>query len=221
MGFYAPAQIVRDAQEHGVEVRPVDINFSFWDCTLEPGSEACLGVPSPLVAGGTREGGYFGDSPHCFDNSELPDRAPEQTLRGARSLNTAIVATPLPNPPPQGGREPSCACGDNLPNAIAPAHKSAKLHPRHAEMKNDIRATHAVRSRFPADQLFFRRRRPLRSRTSAGAGFDSIRDLWLRTGLAPSVLERLAEADAFRSLGLDRRDALWAVAGLAAFGRHG
>src|SRR5919106_5739315 len=36
MGFYAPAQIVRDAREHGVEVRPVDINFSDWDCTLEP-----------------------------------------------------------------------------------------------------------------------------------------------------------------------------------------
>jgi error-prone DNA polymerase len=36
MGFYAPAQIVRDAREHGVEVRPVDVNYSDWDCTLEP-----------------------------------------------------------------------------------------------------------------------------------------------------------------------------------------
>jgi error-prone DNA polymerase len=36
MGFYAPAQIVRDAREHDVEVRPVDINCSVWDCTLEP-----------------------------------------------------------------------------------------------------------------------------------------------------------------------------------------
>ena len=36
MGFYAPAQIVRDAQEHGVEVRPVDVNYSDWDNTLEP-----------------------------------------------------------------------------------------------------------------------------------------------------------------------------------------
>ena len=35
MGFYAPAQIVRDAQQHGVEVRPVCINASRWDCTLE------------------------------------------------------------------------------------------------------------------------------------------------------------------------------------------
>jgi error-prone DNA polymerase len=35
MGFYAPAQIVRDARDHGVEVRPVCINASRWDCTLE------------------------------------------------------------------------------------------------------------------------------------------------------------------------------------------
>jgi len=35
MGFYAPAQIVRDARDHGVEVRPVSINHSHWDCTLE------------------------------------------------------------------------------------------------------------------------------------------------------------------------------------------
>jgi error-prone DNA polymerase len=38
MGFYAPAQLVRNAQEHGVEVRPVDVNFSRYDCTLEGGA---------------------------------------------------------------------------------------------------------------------------------------------------------------------------------------
>jgi error-prone DNA polymerase len=37
MGFYAPAQLVRDAREHKVEVRPPDVNASDWDCTLEPG----------------------------------------------------------------------------------------------------------------------------------------------------------------------------------------
>lgn len=36
MGFYAPAQIVRDAQAHGIEVRPICANASRWDCTLEP-----------------------------------------------------------------------------------------------------------------------------------------------------------------------------------------
>ena len=36
MGFYAPAQIVRDARDHGIDVRPVCVNASRWDCTLEP-----------------------------------------------------------------------------------------------------------------------------------------------------------------------------------------
>src|SRR5438309_8030713 len=39
MGFYAPAQLVRDARAHGVEVRPVDACVSLWDCTLEPRAE--------------------------------------------------------------------------------------------------------------------------------------------------------------------------------------
>ncbi|MEX0978811.1 MAG: error-prone DNA polymerase, partial [Pirellulales bacterium] len=38
MGFYAPAQLVRDAREHGVEVRAVDVGASRWDCTLEDGA---------------------------------------------------------------------------------------------------------------------------------------------------------------------------------------
>ena len=40
MGFYAPAQIIRDAREHGVEVRPVDVNDSAWDCTPGRGRAA-------------------------------------------------------------------------------------------------------------------------------------------------------------------------------------
>ena len=44
MGFYAPAQIVRDAQEHGVEVRAVDVNASRWDSTLERGGDGALAL---------------------------------------------------------------------------------------------------------------------------------------------------------------------------------
>ncbi len=52
MGFYAPAQIVRDAREHGVDVRPVDVNKSTWDCTLEPGDGGwALRLGSRLVKG--------------------------------------------------------------------------------------------------------------------------------------------------------------------------
>ncbi|WP_313195177.1 error-prone DNA polymerase [Shinella zoogloeoides] len=44
MGFYAPAQIVSDAQAHGVEVRPVCINASRWDCTLEDAGDEAMKV---------------------------------------------------------------------------------------------------------------------------------------------------------------------------------
>ncbi|WP_312084823.1 error-prone DNA polymerase [Brevundimonas sp.] len=45
MGFYAPAQIVRDAQQHGVKIRPVCVEASRWDCTLEPsGADGVLAV---------------------------------------------------------------------------------------------------------------------------------------------------------------------------------
>ncbi len=44
MGFYAPAQLVRDAREHGVEIRPVSINDSEWDSTLEPRADGALAL---------------------------------------------------------------------------------------------------------------------------------------------------------------------------------
>jgi error-prone DNA polymerase len=46
MGFYAPAQIVRCAREHGVAAREADVNHSLWDCTLEPANS----IPHPLLS---------------------------------------------------------------------------------------------------------------------------------------------------------------------------
>jgi error-prone DNA polymerase len=61
MGFYAPSQLVQDARRHGVEVRPVDVRASDWDCSLEPRAD---GLPDPalrlglrLVKGLTQEAG--------------------------------------------------------------------------------------------------------------------------------------------------------------------
>ena len=130
MGFYQPAQLVRDARDHGVEVRAVDVNGSNWDCTLE-------------------------EAP--FD----PER---------------IIG-------------------------------------RHRSMRGVIRTRHAVR-------LGFRQIKGLsRDRMAAfverrGDGYVSVRDVWLRSGLDIGEIEKLAGADAFRSLGLDRRAALWAVRAL-------
>lgn len=44
MGFYAPAQLVHDVREHGIEVRQVSINHSHWDCTIEPRADGTLAL---------------------------------------------------------------------------------------------------------------------------------------------------------------------------------
>jgi error-prone DNA polymerase len=58
MGFYAPAQLIRDLREHGGMVRPADVNLSDWDCTLEPANDGVAlrlglrlvrGLPQPLA----------------------------------------------------------------------------------------------------------------------------------------------------------------------------
>jgi error-prone DNA polymerase len=136
MGFYAPAQIVRDVREHGVEVRPVDINRSDWDATLEPGP-----------------------------------RAAEQ------------------------------------------------LHSFNATMKDDIHSTHAIRLGF-CEIKGIREEEAKLIVKKRERRYDSIRDVWLRTGLPLATMERLADADAFASLGLSRREALWAVKILDRAGDH-
>ena len=80
-------------------------------------------------------------------------------------------------------------------------------------MRDVIRTTHAVRlglrqiKGLPKEKAkaFVERR---------GDGYESVRDVWLRSGLDVDEIEKLAEADAFRSLGIDRREALWAVRAL-------
>ncbi|MCC2653063.1 MAG: dnaE, partial [Microvirga sp.] len=107
MGFYAPAQLVRDAEHHGVEVRPPDINHSRWDCTLEPTEGAHLAVRLGL-----------------------------RTARGLANRDGALIV--------------AARCED---------------------------------------------------------AFASVDDLWRRARVPVPGLERLAEADAFGSLGLSRRQA--------------
>ncbi|HWN49451.1 MAG TPA: error-prone DNA polymerase [Xanthobacteraceae bacterium] len=238
MGFYAPAQIVRDARDHGVEVRPVDVNHSCWDNTLEAGI-----LPPPPLAGEGRDGATPGTEfveaaptfPTSGQNNRIwhgasspSPRLPSGRLRpsatgygegrGEGAFPPAQTRGEAPSPgaqeradlSPQAGRGEGCdqtrlppASGGGIP----------RLNPRHAEMADDIRTTYAVRLGF-RQISGFSEDDGLAIERCRGAGFDSIRDLWLRSALRPSVLERLAAADAFRSLGLDRRQALWAVRAL-------
>jgi error-prone DNA polymerase len=84
MGFYAPAQIVRDAAEHGVTVLPVDVNCSEWDCTLEQlegevalrlGLRQIDGLPEHVAAklvAARQAGGFFTDVIELRDRARLP-----------------------------------------------------------------------------------------------------------------------------------------------------
>jgi error-prone DNA polymerase len=81
MGFYAPAQLIRDAQAHGVSVLPVDINQSDWDCTLEPleSGAMALRLGLRLIRGLSRKPADAilaarGDRP-CRSVSDLAKRA--------------------------------------------------------------------------------------------------------------------------------------------------
>ncbi len=121
MGFYAPAQVVRDAREHGVEIRPVCVNASRWDCTLEP------------------------------------------RQNGAGQTGTSFAVR----------------LGLRMAKGLANQH---------------------------AAQLVGNR---------GGEPYHSVEAIWRRADVPAAALERLAEADAYRSLGLDRRQALWQVKGLA------
>ncbi len=127
----------------------------------------------------------------------------------------ASIANSPPTPPPPergrlgGGQSPLT---ETLPRqSIEPvAPDPPRLHPANADMAGDIRSTHVVRLGFRQIKGF--REEDAEALVGArGRGYDSVRDLWLRSGLSRAAIERLADADGFRSLGLDRRDALWAA----------
>ena len=134
MGFYAPAQIVRDAREHGVEAREADVTHSDWNSTLEADGKGSWALRLGLrQVDGLRE-------------DEVTKIMAVQRTTG--SGQQAIL--------------PAACC-------LLPA-----------------------------------------------ATFCSIEDIRQRTRVQVATLERLAAADAFRSLGLDRRQALWEVRALPA-----
>jgi error-prone DNA polymerase len=113
MGFYAPAQIVRDAREHGVVVRPVCVNASYWDNALEPDGRGGLAL-----------------------------RLGFRQIKGMRQDDADWIAA------------------------------------------------------------------------ARGNGYRDVAAVWRRAGTPPRLLARLAEADAFAALGLDRRTALWQAAAI-------
>jgi error-prone DNA polymerase len=180
MGFYAPAQIVRCAREHGVEAREADITASLWDCTLEPASDDSFALRLGL---------------------RQIDGLREEDVKRLVALRDRLPADLNPHlfmPPP-------------APNSIPPLEEeggSARTCPGRAGWGEEVQGPPPAA--FGGDL-------PTRGRDGArdtATLFRDVRDLWRRSGVSRACLEKLAGADAFRSLGLDRRQALWEVRGL-------
>ena len=179
MGFYAPAQIVRDARDHGVAAREVDVNFSQWDSTLEdtlssppPFAEQCSALTWGRPGGGESQQPALGISPTA------PSGIP-----------------PTPNPSPQRGRGMALRLGLRQIDGVQEAEIRKLLSVRdHVADRSETDGSVSVRA----------------------CGFRDVHDLWTRAGVRLVALEKLAAADAFRSLGLDRRQALWEVKALTA-----
>ena len=112
MGFYAPAQLVRDARDHGVEVRPTDVNHSEWDCTLEPTADGPFALRLGLrqIRGLKEKDAERGDGRPAARHP--PDRCPLARCPLAR----------LPHAP-----RPVAANGPSVSRPDSPGHRR-RLH---------------------------------------------------------------------------------------------
>ncbi|KAA2233141.1 error-prone DNA polymerase [Salinarimonas soli] len=215
MGFYAPAQIVRDACAHGVEIRAIDVNQSRWDCTLEETGGRLLAVRLGLRmakglanADGARLVAVRGASPP----GDAPASAPQDERARSWPGRGGAVAPhpPLHLSPARGERDhrhPSHHPLDHGRDGHAPLPPCGGDAPQGQRGVGEAHASprDGTSQRSPDGHDHHR----------PGEPFDSIEALKRRTGLPVAALERLADADAFGSLGLSRRDALWAIRGLS------
>jgi error-prone DNA polymerase len=130
MGFYAPAQLVRDARQHGVAVLPPDVNHSDWDCTLE-GEGGRRSEERNALASGSRL------------NESQPESSP---LRAPRSELRASSAVRLPpsafRPPLRLGLRQLAG----LPVAAAEAIVAARRTGPFASLDDFVRRTHLPRA---------------------------------------------------------------------------
>jgi error-prone DNA polymerase len=178
MGFYAPAQIVRDAIEHAVEVRAVDVNLSDWDSTIEKDNAG-----RPAMRLGLRQ----------------IDGLQEEEVK-----KLVAARTSSPGAHVQGEVEQH--------RSLKPPTSSRHLLPGSSSTLSPELADGLIPGINPG-------------MTVANKPFRDVHDLWARARVKLFTLEKLAAADAFRSVqaelgsaktGLDRRQALWEVKALGA-----
>ena len=200
MGFYQPAQLVRDAREHGVEVRHPDINLSDWDCTLEPQ------VPPPPRGGRMERHGL--SSPIATVNSATYRRAKSDGVPGGGDRSRTRQTPPPDAPNELAPRGPTNLLHRSKETALTRGASSSPLEGEGRQVRCAVRLGLRLVGGLAEEMT---KATILKAR---GDGYADIPSLWMRSGAPVGMLERLADADAFRSIGLDRRAALWAVKGL-------
>lgn len=162
MGFYAPAQIVREAQENGgVEPHPVDVNSSCWDNGLEEADDG-----QSVIGADSSHPGHLAEK---SAGNLLPEG--EGRVRGSPGSCTQ-----------KGAGEPK------------------EKHP--FALRLGFRQIDGFKEDWG---------KAIAEAREAGGAYRDVEDLMRRAALPARAMRLLADADAFRSLGLDRREALWAV----------
>ncbi|MFZ9692402.1 MAG: error-prone DNA polymerase, partial [Phycisphaerales bacterium] len=170
MGFYAPAQLVRDAREHGVRIRRIDVARSGWQCRLERDrAELDPALPEPFVSGEAES--RRGASPEARRTSGEHGWSSASGCRDATAGSRGAATLRLDEPAIRLGMELVRGLSQEEAEAIAEAV-----------------ATHGPP--------------------------PTIEALWSQSGVSASAMRRLAQAEAFASLGLDRSQSLWQVRAL-------
>jgi len=257
MGFYAPAQIVRDAKDHGVVVRGVDIHHSLWDTTLERGEfergefergeferekggfvriDAGLQAMMNAVRSGT-----------CAQGASLVERWSTQAMQSTQSMPSARWHRWIVSGVAQSNRhaavEAQCRThhgefrlehrhsqGRSMTPSLTPNGHANRAEPE--PLCTPWQCTgHSTTIDFhvpsqPALRLGMRMVRGLEiddaqrivEAVRREGRFTRIRDIFDASGVSQAALRRLAAADAFTSMGLDRQQATWQILALRDIG---
>jgi error-prone DNA polymerase len=183
MGFYAPAQIVGDARTNGVEIREIDVSHSFARNTLEEGG----GKYCAVRLGFRQIDGFAWNDPDEERLKRLQVLFREEASCSPSSFREGALCFP---PSFRGTRSVNPESRDSGSGANAPSRNDGDGGNDGGEKEDWADRIVAARARAP---------------------FTSLEDFARDTGLPKRALILLADADAFRSIGLDRRAALWAV----------
>ncbi len=171
MGFYAPAQLVRNAKEHGVEVRRIDVNESGWDCTLED-IEVHSAAREHKTVGGVSDADALDDDDATADLSPMSSPSASET------------------PPTVVDRTPAIRLGMRLVQGLSESHAESILR---ARKRGPFRSTEdlARRAHLP--------RKALTALSEADAlgslGMNRRQALWEALGQDPKARELPLLAD--------------------------